>query len=1119
MTYLTIKIIKGNPYLYEVRSEREGDRVSQKFVRYFGRADRADNIARQAGREIPVSVEPERAALPVVTEPEAVAPAVEPEVVKIKPQISKDIYEEGDIIESNKPVTIDYLRNLEKSPDMGERFAQHIEPKGEYMNFNSRPNKDVPDYGKFESGRITFNKPLVLEHKTTAVGGWKTDLSNMFGGKKGKVLTNAIKKAGYDGIITTEVAKDNDGTEKLITAEIVNIDGTKTLPTAIVTPEAITPPIAPEATPPSEPERILPEVTPAVEGEAPDVTPEESLILYHGTDATFDISEFKEKGTGVTTTTFGQVETERHGIFLSESQEFASEYGENVTPLNVNVKNIAEVNTGDNPSPVVRGFIDSLDPFSSDRDLWLLAKNLKSGWAFFDGEIGARFTEYLKEQGYDSASFEEILPSESTKTGQEVEGRTVVVLDAKNIQQPLHKDEVTPEVATPPVATEIKPPTELSFEKQLEGNLRVAMEQPERLGIPPVTPPAIEGVAPVSEVPVTPEVKGIIRGSPELEIPKVFSGEKPVYVVETGEYIPPNWKQKLMELENVPFKGGVVYFLQGNEDIAKKFIAEVEEIASGIQAGTITNKEAAIRYGKILGYSDKDIGFFLSESKQISVATAKKNLLRVGDEYTLDDIPELIKMALSQGKEGILITKTSGETFEIPIKLKPTPPVTPEVTPPVTERVKPEPTTQKAEQSPSEPKVVWVDSWKDIVKSVLEEGEELSEEVVAEYEEIYGGASPSEGLDASYNKDTDTIYAVRGKATDFDVEHEKYHALRVREGSLPTSKQNPKDFVDEELMADKYAYDKIGHFDDDYGYHIGGIIYDLTRGSYRLNPVKAMDTVRGKLEEINAPPEMFTAYKQIESKAIEDTGTDEWDRLRKIKIPKGAWDRANAKGISYIDFVRGLALKDSPKLTKASVTPEPVITSEPEVVTPKVTPTPTPERIPKTAKVDNYDLVERIWEAKNYSTKKLAKHYNIPVNKMYKILSKLEDKGILYGWHFSGEGRGRTGENLKSLEWTINTDKQSDVGGTIDELKEFFDENISKLKPEKTTEIPYSRDLDIRNVEALPKGTGAKYLVTLKGQGDELIAKKWARVKPKSLLPDEVLIEMPPPKAHKDNPT
>ncbi len=47
MTYIVTKYIKGNPYLYEVRSERDGDRVRQVFVRYLGRADKGERIERQ----------------------------------------------------------------------------------------------------------------------------------------------------------------------------------------------------------------------------------------------------------------------------------------------------------------------------------------------------------------------------------------------------------------------------------------------------------------------------------------------------------------------------------------------------------------------------------------------------------------------------------------------------------------------------------------------------------------------------------------------------------------------------------------------------------------------------------------------------------------------------------------------------------------------------------------------------------------------------------------------------------------------------------------------------------------------------------------------------------------
>ena len=76
MTYIVTKIIKGNPYLYEVRSERDGDRVRQVFVRYLGRADRAGAMERQAVVPEAVSVAPET----LMVEPEQVMPEVSPEV-------------------------------------------------------------------------------------------------------------------------------------------------------------------------------------------------------------------------------------------------------------------------------------------------------------------------------------------------------------------------------------------------------------------------------------------------------------------------------------------------------------------------------------------------------------------------------------------------------------------------------------------------------------------------------------------------------------------------------------------------------------------------------------------------------------------------------------------------------------------------------------------------------------------------------------------------------------------------------------------------------------------------------------------------------------------------------
>ncbi len=42
----------------------------------------------------------------------------------------------------------------------------------------------------------------------------------------------------------------------------------------------------------------------------------------------------------------------------------------------------------------------------------------------------------------------------------------------------------------------------------------------------------------------------------------------------------------------------------------------------------------------------------------------------------------------------------------------------------------------------------------------------------------------------------------------------------------------------------------------------------------------------------------------------------------------------------------------------------------------------------------------------------------------------------------------------------------------------------------------YDKDLDIRNIEALPPGRGCKFLVCLNGHDGALIAKSWHRKEP-----------------------
>jgi len=70
--------------------------------------------------------------------------------------------------------------------------------------------------------------------------------------------------------------------------------------------------------------------------------------------------------------------------------------------------------------------------------------------------------------------------------------------------------------------------------------------------------------------------------------------------------------------------------------------------------------------------------------------------------------------------------------------------------------------------------------------------------------------------------------------------------------------------------------------------------------------------------------------------------------------------------------------------------------------------------------------------------------------------------------------------------------------------------DIDRIAGTFTNVIPYNRDLDIRNVESLPRGTGARYLIVIRGQGDELVAKQWARVFPSKLDKGDIVVDMKP---------
>jgi hypothetical protein len=56
---------------------------------------------------------------------------------------------------------------------------------------------------------------------------------------------------------------------------------------------------------------------------------------------------------------------------------------------------------------------------------------------------------------------------------------------------------------------------------------------------------------------------------------------------------------------------------------------------------------------------------------------------------------------------------------------------------------------------------------------------------------------------------------------------------------------------------------------------------------------------------------------------------------------------------------------------------------------------------------------------------------------------------------------------------------------------------FSRANKGETTTIPFSRSLRVVNLEQLPRGIGAGYLVVIPGAPGEWVAKRWSRKKPK----------------------
>lgn len=142
----------------------------------------------------------ERAARQAASE-DYIPPTAEEEAAGIAFSVSSN----ETIPETGKPWSFYHVRNTQKSPKLGARFGQDIEPHGRYMTQSTEASARNLDE-RFTKGVVTFNAPLVIEFG----GGygdatnWKNVISQRFNGKSGKKLSQAIRDAGYDAIVTVE---------------------------------------------------------------------------------------------------------------------------------------------------------------------------------------------------------------------------------------------------------------------------------------------------------------------------------------------------------------------------------------------------------------------------------------------------------------------------------------------------------------------------------------------------------------------------------------------------------------------------------------------------------------------------------------------------------------------------------------------------------------------------------------------------------------------------------------------------------------------------------------------------------------------------------------------------
>jgi hypothetical protein len=174
-----------------------------------------------AGPDATVAADGAAATTPDATPPAAPTNAKKPKAPK-GPSHRAEIAEGHVVFKTGVPVTFRMMRNLTPAPKPRkgtDDYQQKIEPAGRYMSHDAGGTGYANPLPNHAYEEVTFRNPLVVPLNTGDGSGriyddnsWKMNLSREFGGKKGAALSNAVARAGHDGIVTV----DKYGTSEIV---------------------------------------------------------------------------------------------------------------------------------------------------------------------------------------------------------------------------------------------------------------------------------------------------------------------------------------------------------------------------------------------------------------------------------------------------------------------------------------------------------------------------------------------------------------------------------------------------------------------------------------------------------------------------------------------------------------------------------------------------------------------------------------------------------------------------------------------------------------------------------------------------------------------------------------